>query len=585
MKSTSNRSGNTKASRQGDSSEVYVCVSPYLPVSVSFRRGHTLIELVFAMAASAVLLAGLGSVMLIARQVAYAPAASSRRLEASQIANQLADEVRAATFFVAHTSHTIEFVVADRNNDGTAERIRYDWSGTPGAPLNKTVNGGTPVALLASVQNFQLTYVLDTKTTTVTPAVDTTEALLASNTSISQSQQIPIGSASGLYSVAQSLPAMSASAPAAATSWNVTRIDFRGSQYSQPNATLHLQVRSSGDPYDSPSSNVQGEMVIPEANISSSTAWNSVTFTTPVRGLSLSRVYDVAWAGTAGESTSPLYLQYADNGTSNVNVSSDFGGSWQYNTYNGDTPLQVFYRVYGTFTKPGTSTNVVRNYATRVAATLQTGSTTDSRVDVSVPLENAPELLSAYWRADFDSDPTAIDLTRDGTLDWKVPGGGAFVPATLVGGVWRAGGSLQTQPLNNFTYVTTVEARCRNTTVGGNGAVVQIGADWAGGLHAPLFFRLQLQSDNTQTLTLYGKSDDTTNVSLCQCTRLSNSFLRIRMTILPSSNVVNLQINDEDQGTFTYPTYAPSADDRFVTMSNDTSNAEFDYVDVRVGEN
>ena len=48
---------------------------------------------------------------------------------------------------------------------------------------------------------------------------------------------------------------------------------------------------------------------------------------------------------------------------------------------------------------------------------------------------------------------------------------------------------------------------------------------------------------------------------------------------------MNLQINDEDQGTFAYPSYAPTADDRFVTMYNDTSNAEFDYVDVRVGEN
>jgi hypothetical protein len=54
---------------------------------------------------------------------------------------------------------------------------------------------------------------------------------------------------------------------------------------------------------------------------------------------------------------------------------------------------------------------------------------------------------------------------------------------------------------------------------------------------------------------------------------------------LPSSNVVNLQINGEDQGTFTYPTYAPSADDRFVSISTDTSTSDFDYAEVRVGEN
>jgi hypothetical protein len=60
----------------------------------------------------------------------------------------------------------------------------------------------------------------------------------------------------------------------------------------------------------------------------------------------------------------------------------------------------------------------------------------------------------------------------------------------------------------------------------------------------------------------------------------------LRLTILPSSNVVNLQINDEDQGTFTYPTYAPtSTTDRYVKLYADTSTAEFDYVDVRAGIN
>jgi hypothetical protein len=157
--------------------------------------------------------------------------------------------------------------------------------------------------------------------------------------------------------------------------------------------------------------------------------------------------------------------------------------------------------------------------------------------------------------------------------------------SSLVGGIWHANGAIQTQPLNDFTKVTTVEARCRNTSVGGNGAVLQIGTDWAGGFHAPLFFRLQLQSNNTQTLTLYGKSNDTTNVSLFQCPNLSNGFVTIRLTILPASNTVNLQVNGEDQGTFTYPTYAPSADDRYLTVYNDISNAEFDYVELRVGEN
>lgn len=52
--------------------------------------------------------------------------------------------------------------------------------------------------------------------------------------------------------------------------------------------------------------------------------------------------------------------------------------------------------------------------------------------------------------------------------------------------------------------------------------------DWAGGFHAPLFFRLQLQSNSTQTLTLYSKTNDTANVALFQCPNLSTGLVTIR---------------------------------------------------------
>ncbi len=116
------------------------------------RRGHTLIELMAATIASAFLLAGLGSVMYIARQVAYTPSDSIQRSSAAMVVNQICDELRYATLVLQQTPQILEFVVADRNSDGTAEKIRYQWSGTPGDPLVKTINGGTGVNVLPSVQ-------------------------------------------------------------------------------------------------------------------------------------------------------------------------------------------------------------------------------------------------------------------------------------------------------------------------------------------------------------------------------------------------------------------------------------------------
>ncbi len=238
--------------------------------------------------------------------------------------------------------------------------------------------------------------------------------------------------------------------------------------------------------------------------------------------------------------------------------------------------------MYGTYSSPGPTYNVTRNYATRVKVSLQTGEASQSRNDASVPLVNQPELLSGYWRTDFDTNPTTDDVTRDGTNDWATSSGGAFSGAS--GGIWTASGALESRPKNNFTTVTTIQARLRNTSVGGNGAVVRIQADRQGGTHAPLEVRVQKQADLSQTLSLYGKSSDATDVLLFQRKNLSSDFVRVRLTILPANNVVNLTINDVDEGTYTYPTYVPSNDNRFLTFFADTSSAEYDYVEMRLAE-
>src|SRR3954447_10505131 len=89
----------------------------------------TMIEMMVAMVASAFLIAGLGSVMFIARQVAYSPTAASRRAKTADIVNQISDELRVATVITQQTPQILEFVIGDRNDDGTAEKIRYQWSG------------------------------------------------------------------------------------------------------------------------------------------------------------------------------------------------------------------------------------------------------------------------------------------------------------------------------------------------------------------------------------------------------------------------------------------------------------------------
>jgi hypothetical protein len=544
---------------------------------INMRTGHTLMELIAAMISSAVLLAGLGSVMLIARQVAYTPSAASARTKTSEVASLLADELQYATLLIGQSPQALEFVIADRDGNGRAERIRYEWLGTPGDPptpgaLVKTVNG-TPKNILDAVTDFQAAYVLKPEIMSLNTTSDTVEDVLFRHDGVDDDTDRDI---EGANYVAQHIyPTLFSSIPANAICWNATKIEFYCDK-ADNDATLYAQLRSTGAPSASPTSEVLGQVAIPGP---AADGWNMAVFPSPIRNLALHRPVAATWLGTGGRAAK---MVYSNAGMSGVFESNNAGASWSLLT-----SRRMFYRIYGTYTVPGPSHDIVRNYVSHVQLVLQAGDR-HSRVDTSVPLVNRPEQLSSYWRTDFDQNPTISDADADGAYDWAMADGATFDEDTLVGGVWDAVGAvsgLKTQPPNDFTTTTIIEVRCRSASSSGNGAVLHINADRQNGLHAPLTVKLQ-PDGITQTLTLLGWESDSDPVTLFTCPRMSDDFVTFRLSIVPHLKLVNLHVNDEDQGTYTYPDFAPSSNtDRCVTLFPDASRAEFDYADVRVTAN
>jgi Tfp pilus assembly protein PilW len=532
--------------------------------------GHTLVELVVAMVISTFLLAGLGSVMLIARQIAYTPSAAIRRTQSADAINQMADELRYATLILQQTSRSLEFLVNDRNADGTSEKIRYEWSGTAGDPLYKTMNGGTPVAVIQNVLQFQLDYTTVNKTTPVTTSVDTAEATLVSLSSGSGNATEAVSTSNWLaqHIDPQSFPASVGGVNrASATSWNATRVDFQANN-SQP---LTVGLRETGE------TNGPTNIVLNKVDLASANA-NTATFSPSIRGLSFARKYAVVFRSDSASAANVVMKNLS--GARTAFRSADREVSWQLYP-----DRQAICTVYGRYTAPGATYNVSRNYVADVRVALRAGTQSHARIDAQVPLINLPEVLSAYWRADFDANPTTTNANGDAVSDWALASG-TFDAATLSGGMWNGSAALETRPVQDFTNVTTVSVRCRNTTVGGNGAVLRINADRQAGQYGPLLVYVQKQSDGTQTLTLYGKSSDANTTKLFERTRLLPDFVRYQLTIFPQNNVVNLTINREDQGTYSYPTYAPAGtSDRFLTVYTNTSQSEFDYIEARVGTN
>jgi hypothetical protein len=229
---------------------------------------------------------------------------------------------------------------------------------------------------------------------------------------------------------------------------------------------------------------------------------------------------------------------------------------------------------------------------------LQTGVAPHSRVDASIPLLALPEKLAAYWRTDFDENPTTIDVDGSGEVDgddslepdWVANNVATFVtnagPGQLKDGTWYANGDLETNPPNDFTGVTIVEARCKNMDSSLPVTVLQISADRQGSTHAPLLIRMQRRLDGSQTLSLLGNSTAVplsaqagSLLSTSTIDNLADDYVRFRLTILPAQNTVDLQINGVNVGTFDYVPHGPMSADRCVKIGG---GAKFDYVEVRV---
>ena len=142
------------------------------------RKGHSLIELVAAMASSAILIVGLGSVILIATRGSDLTGPTSDTIRASELAHELMDEIRYAIFITDRSANMIQFAVADRDADGEPEVIRYEWSGTPGDPLTRTYNHGTADTVAQDVYDFTLAYNVREKTEEFEGLVESNEGLL-----------------------------------------------------------------------------------------------------------------------------------------------------------------------------------------------------------------------------------------------------------------------------------------------------------------------------------------------------------------------------------------------------------------------
>ncbi len=135
-------------------------------------RAFTLVEMVSSLVIVGILFGATMSLMRLASSATIAPDdPATRALAAMRIEDRIASDLAAAIEIVSATPTSIEFKVADRNNDATFESITYAWNSAT-STLTYTYNADSPVTLLTGVTAF--TFSLDVLTRSVSLATGTT---------------------------------------------------------------------------------------------------------------------------------------------------------------------------------------------------------------------------------------------------------------------------------------------------------------------------------------------------------------------------------------------------------------------------
>jgi hypothetical protein len=322
--------------------------------------GLTLLETVAAVAVTSIILLGIGSAMLLA--------------------GRALPDTRNST---AQTVAGIEFTVADRSGDTNPEVIRYEWSGTAGAPLTRRYNAGASVEVLANVQDFSLTYDLQTISTQIPQANESAETLLIGYDSSQDYHDYPIKDTEWYSEYLR--PTL----PQDAVSWKVTRVRFQAKQaglltFGETRAQLQLPTAGglpSGIVVDE---STFYENLLPLLYFVQEVTYAHASGLSPQQGLCL--VFQ--WV-SSGDGSCKLLGRDRNVSAANIALlkSTDRGVSWS------SLPSQsLLFSVYGTVTTAGTPQLQNRYYLNAMTVRLKAGADDQATVQTSVRMLNQPEV-------------------------------------------------------------------------------------------------------------------------------------------------------------------------------------------------
>jgi hypothetical protein len=533
----------------------------------SRTRAFSLIELVAALGITTILLAAIASAVMIAtKALPQTNDAFSSPMSAGRVVNQMAGELESALLVLSQTPTSISFTVPPRNGDTVSEKITYSWAGPSGAPLMRQYNSGTPVSLIDSVDQFSLTPVIITSTESY-PGVateDASDSLIIDNSSTtgSATQGVNASNCLGQYFC-------SSSWPSGVVGWRPTRVQFQAEQSGLIATTDILMAPALSNL--TPAAPYSQQYSDTGLGLLSSFAWRQFSFSgidrlSPAAGVCL------MVEGASGGTNSMIV---ETNSLPGLIQSTDGGSTWSYISNKG-----MVSQLFGKLTRSTTTQLATTKYLSALSITLRAGPSTNPAVTSTAQVLNQPALLSAYWEANFTSNPTTLDSNGDGLPDWVAPNGATFNAASVSGGTWQANGAtLYSNPGNNFSQLTLVDIRIAATSAG-SWAGFSMNAARSGNTCAPILARITQQSDGYQTIQVWRKLNDSTTDSLLLIPNLPSGPTDLHLIVDPAYGSVGIRVNGQEYGSFAYNAYASSDTSTYVQLTS-SGSAQFNHVRIQ----
>lgn len=216
------------------------------------------------------------------------------------------------------------------------------------------------------------------------------------------------------------------------------------------------------------------------------------------------------------------------------------------------------------------------------AATAPESSTTEppGTSEGTTGILGGPNCGGKWWDAQMDADPTAQDLDGDGVNDWDLQGGD-FPAGALMDGVWHvaSNSTLRTQPDDAFAQRVVVALRMRNAQMGTRGATFGVNLGQDDDTVTPLWVSMRREADDTQVVTIGGRSDPDTNVPLLSVPGLPSEMIDVNLDVDVVAGEVAVVVDGVDQGVVMPPSFVDAPPARAIVGANSTP-AEIDFVNV-----